>query len=272
MRIHPLDCGSFVPPGARWLGVPHGAWGPARLACQCLLVELPDRLLLVDAGIGLLDVQDPLRRMGPRFIGLTRPELDPAHAAIRQVQALGFRPQDVTEILITHLDIDHAGGLADFPWARVHLAQAEHTAAVVRPDRVERQRYRPAQWAHGPHWVTHGPGGESWMSFEGVRPLGDLGPDVLRVPLPGHTRGHCGFALRTDSGWLLHAGDAILDRRELGFWRHPPVALRAYQRALAMDVGARKRSRAALERCHLEHGHEVEIICTHEAAGAAQRG
>jgi len=65
---------------------------------------------------------------------------------------------------------------------------------------------------------------------------------------------------------VLHAGDAIFDRRELGFWRHPPVALRVYLRSLAEDPRARKRSRAALAHCHQEYGHEVEILCTHEAA------
>ena len=177
----------------------------------------------------------------------------------------------VTDVLITHMDVDHAGGLADFPHARVHLSLAEYQAAMQPPTRAERQRYRPVQWAHGPHWTTHGAGGEAWMGFEGVRSPADLGPDVLRVPLFGHTRGHCGYALRGEQGWLLHAGDAILDRRELGFWRHPPVALRAYQRALAIDVGARKLSRAALASCHRDHGHEVDIVCTHEAACLEER-
>jgi glyoxylase-like metal-dependent hydrolase (beta-lactamase superfamily II) len=270
MRIHHLDCGSLLPPGGRLLGVPQGAWGPARMACHCLLVELPDRLLLVDAGIGLQDLRDPLRRLGPSFLGVARPELEPSQCAVQQVQALGFRPQDVAEILVTHLDLDHIGGLADFPQARVHLSADEYEAGQ-RPSAVEQRRYRPIQWGHGPCWVTHGGGGDVWMGFEGVRPVAGLGPDILRVPLPGHTRGHCGYALRGDDGWLLHAGDAILDRRELGFWRHPPIALRAYQRSLAIDVRARKRSRAALARCHAEHAHEVAIICTHEAAALEER-
>ncbi len=272
MRIHHLDCGSMTPPGARFLGVPQGAWGPARLATHCLLAELPDRLVLVDTGFGLLDIHDPLRRLGPSFLAISHPQLEPMQAAIRQVQALGFQPQDVTDILLTHMDLDHAGGLADFPWARVHIARAEHQAATVNPSRAERQRYRLMQWSHGPHWVTHGGGGERWMGFEGVRPVQGLGADLLRVPLPGHTRGHTGYALRGEHGWVLHAGDAIFDRRELGFWRHPPVALRAYQRSLAVDVRARKRSRAALAHCHQEHGHEVEILCTHEASALNERG
>ncbi len=272
MRIHHLDCGSLIPPGGRWLGVPQGPWGPARLACHCLLAEFPGRLVLVDSGIGLQDVHDPLRRLGPGFIGIARPELVPSQTALRQVQALGLRPEDVSDILVTHLDLDHAGGLSDFPKARVHVAVAEHAAALRPPTRAERQRYRPLQWAHGPSWVTHGGGGESWMGFEGVRPLRGLGSDILRIPLPGHTRGHTGYALRSERGWLLHAGDAIFDRRELGFWRHPPVALRAYQRSISVDVRQRKASRGALARCHDQHGHEVEVICAHEAAALAERG
>jgi glyoxylase-like metal-dependent hydrolase (beta-lactamase superfamily II) len=270
MRIHHLDCGNFTPPGGRLLGASASEGGVARLACHCLLVELPDRLLLVDAGVGLNDVRDPLRRIGARMLALTRPQLEPMRTALRQVHSLGFRGEDVREILVTHMDFDHIGGLSDFPHARVHVAHAELQAAL-RPSRVERQRFRPLQWAHGPDWAAHGAGGERWLGFEEVRPLADLGPDLLRVPLPGHTRGHCGYAIRSEHGWLLHAGDAILDRRELGFWRHPPVALRAYQRSLAVDVRARKRSRAALAHCHQEHGHEVEILCTHDAAGLEER-
>jgi glyoxylase-like metal-dependent hydrolase (beta-lactamase superfamily II) len=271
MRIHHLDCGGMTPPGAGLLGVPQGSWGAARLACHCLVVERGDRLVLVDTGFGLQDLRDPLRRLGPAFLGMSRPDLDPGQVLVHQLGSLGFRAQDVSDILITHLDVDHAGGLADFPRARVHLSTDEHQAATQPPTRVERQRYRAVQWAHGPSWVTHGGGGEPWMGFEGVKPLQGLGPDILRVPLPGHTRGHCGYALRTEQGWLLHAGDAIMDRRELGFWRHPPVALRVYLRGVAVDVRARKRSRASLARCHQDHGHEVEIVCTHEVATLEER-
>jgi glyoxylase-like metal-dependent hydrolase (beta-lactamase superfamily II) len=271
MRIHHIDCGGMTPPGGRFLGVPQGTWGAARLACHCLVLELSDRLVLLDTGFGLQDLRDPLRRLGPAFLGMSRPDLDPGQVAQHQLGSLGLRPQDVSDILITHLDMDHAGGLADFPHARVHIAAAEHRAATQPPTRAERKRYRPQQWAHGPSWVTHGGGGEPWMGFEGVKPLPGLGPDILRVPLPGHTRGHCGYAVRGERGWLLHAGDAIMDRRELGFWRHPPVALRAYLRAVAVDLPARKRTRAALARCHQEHGHEVDIVCTHEAAALEER-
>ena len=271
MRVHHVNCGTLVPEGARWLGVPGGSWGPPRLVCHCLVVEHGDRLLLVDGGIGLQDLRDPLRRLGPVFLGTLRPTLDVAETASHRLHALGFSPRDVSDVLLTHLDPDHAGGLADFPHARVHLSTDEYRAAVVSPSKAARRRYQPIQWAHGPKWVSHGPAGEPWSTFEGVRPLDGLGPDILRVPLPGHTRGHCGYAIRVDAGWLLHAGDAILERRELGFWRHPPMGLRIYHRVMAADLRLRKRSHDQLRRCHQEHGHEIEIVCTHDAAAMGER-
>jgi len=43
-----------------------------------------------------------------------------------------------------------------------------------------------------------------------VRALPGARDDVLLIPLPGHSRGHCGVAVKTGEGWLLHCGDAYL--------------------------------------------------------------
>ena len=51
---------------------------------------------------------------------------------MRQIQRLGFDPRDVRDIVLTHLDFDHAGGLCDFPEARVHLLGAELAGARKR--------------------------------------------------------------------------------------------------------------------------------------------
>ena len=57
-------------------------------------------------------------------------------------------------------------------------------------------------------WAFYGEGGEDWFGFKGVRALGDREPDILMIPLPGHTLGHCGIAVRSKDKWLLHAGDS----------------------------------------------------------------
>jgi len=52
----------------------------------------------------------------------------------------------VTDIVLTHLDFDHAGGLDDFPRARVHLLAIERDCALQQARWLDRQRYRPQQW------------------------------------------------------------------------------------------------------------------------------
>ena len=58
--------------------------------------------------------------------------------------------------------------------------------------------------------AAHATTGERWYGFDCVRDLEGVGPDVLMVPLLGHTLGHAGVAVRRDDGWLFYAGDAYL--------------------------------------------------------------
>jgi glyoxylase-like metal-dependent hydrolase (beta-lactamase superfamily II) len=50
--------------------------------------------------------------------------------------------------------------------------------------------------------------GDRWYGFDAI-PLEGFAPEIWLIPLPGHTVGHCGVALRTEQGWVLHAGDAV---------------------------------------------------------------
>ena len=260
MTIHHLSCATLRPHGT--IG---GRLSPARMVAHCLVVERPGGLLLVDTGFGTGDIADP-RRLGRPFVALLRPELRPAETARAQVKALGHRVEDVTDIALTHLDLDHAGGIGDFPRARVHVLGPELDAAL-HPRVRERARYVAAQWAHGPRWVRHdegGPaGGEDWFGLAGVRVLGD---DVLLVPLPGHTRGHCGVAVRRpDGGWLLHAGDAYFHADELRTPPAAPLGLRAIQRLMAADDDQRRANQQRLRALHAPHADEVTVFSAHDA-------
>jgi glyoxylase-like metal-dependent hydrolase (beta-lactamase superfamily II) len=118
-----------------------GAGGPlseAPMCCHCFLIEGDDRLILVDTGLGVEDVNDS-RRLGFLFNALTRPRLDIAETALRQVADLGFRPDDVRDIVPTHLDLDHAGGMGDFPGAAVHVFATELRAASNPSGLLERR-------------------------------------------------------------------------------------------------------------------------------------
>jgi glyoxylase-like metal-dependent hydrolase (beta-lactamase superfamily II) len=233
---------------------------PRELVAHCLLVESNDRLVLVDTGFGVDDLQQGARRLGPvsLLLGLRR---DQTSSAWHQVGSLGHRPEDVSDIVVTHLDLDHAGGLADFPAARVHV-HARELSAARQPSPRERMRYVPAQWAHGPRWQEHLEGGDTWFGFASVTAVSD---DVLMVPLAGHTRGHCGVAVRRPGGgWLLHAGDAYFHVGDVEVPRRCPAGLRAFQRFMAVDNAARVRNLERLQALHHAHGDEVTVFCAHD--------
>ena len=247
--LHHLNCGTFTPP-----------FVPPMVA-HCLLVERPTGLLLVDTGFGTADVADP-RRLGQPFRAVVRPALDPAETAVAQVRALGLDPRDVTDIALTHLDLDHVGGIGDFPRARVHVHATELEAAT-QPALRDRARYVAAQWDHAPQWVRHREEGDTWFGFSSVTALDD---DVVLVPLFGHTRGHCGVAVRRpgDAGWLLHAGDSYFHAGEVHTPPTCPRTLRAFQRLLAHDDGARRANQRRLRHLHAEHRDEVRIFSAHD--------
>ncbi|AUG77157.1 MBL fold metallo-hydrolase [Kitasatospora sp. MMS16-BH015] len=262
MTIHHLDCATMCPRGGRAL------LGGDHLVGHCLLVEGPEGLVLVDTGFGTADVADP-KRLGPGLTVMSRPRLSLARTALHQVRALGHDPRDVRDIVLTHLDPDHAGGLSDFPWARVHVFGEELAAAVVPRNRNERQRYRTAQWAHGPKWVAHEPDGEHWYGFAATRVLD--APEVLLVPLPGHTRGHSAVAVRSGDSWLLHCGDAYFHHGEADpAVGRAPLGLALFQRALAVDDAARRHNQERLRALRREHEREVTLFCAHDPAELAR--
>lgn len=254
--VHHLNCATFHPPT---LG---GAF-PARMVAHCLLVEGDDGLVLVDTGLGTDDVQAAFRRLGPPFVLGFRPALERQETALEQVQALGFAAEDVRDILVTHLDVDHAGGLPDFPGATVHVFADELEAAERRRALREKGRYQPLHWAHGPKWLPHRVEGERWLDLEGVRVISD---DVLLVPLPGHTRGHCAVAVRRPSGgWFLHAGDTYFFAGEKEQPPSCPSGLRAFQSAVQMQKGPRLANAERVRSLHADHGDTVTVFCAHSA-------
>jgi glyoxylase-like metal-dependent hydrolase (beta-lactamase superfamily II) len=251
--IHHLNCATFRP-----TVVPH-------MVAHCLLVERADGLLLVDTGLGSDDIADP-RRLGGAWRALSRPVLTLAETAAAQVRALGHDPADVTDIVLTHMDLDHTGGLADFPGARVHVSAAELDAAE-HPRLKERGRYLPAQWAHGPDWVTHGDGGDDWFGFGAVRAIGD---DVVLVPLHGHSRGHQGVAVaRPGGGWVLHAGDTYFFTGDKQQPRDCPRRLRVLQTVFAADNQRRLANLERVQELYAAHGDEVTMFCSHDATELA---
>ena len=256
----------MCPHGGRLISGEGSVLGRARIVCHCLLVEGADGLVLIDTGFGLDDMRNT-RQLGLIFNTLFSPQARESDTAIEQVRALGFQPSDVRHIVATHLDVDHAGGLPDFPQAQVHVCASE-LRAMQNPPRRERQRYRigAQHWAHRPRWVDHSAGGDRWHGFESVRVLPESQAEILLVPLAGHTHGHTGVAVEHEGRWLLHCGDAFFHRGEMQTPPSCPPVLKGFQNINSVDNAKRRQNSERLRELALRHASEVELFCSHDPA------
>jgi len=229
----------------------------------CLLVETNDGLVLVDSGFGLQDYSDPTPLMRT-FAFLLGVPCDVEETAARQIAKLGFAIEDVKHIVLTHLHLDHAGGLPDFPHAQVHIFRPEYRAAMD-PRGFMGHFYVSAHWAHKPKWIIHDLVGDEWFGFDCIPIVYGLLPRILLVPLTGHTLGHCGVAVETTEGWLFQCGDAAspfhrkTDPHQMSDSHHTANVLPAWfaRRVIGPHV-------PRLRELVRDHGDKVRLISSHD--------
>lgn len=223
---------------------------------HCLLLEDSGRLALIDTGLGTQDIARPLERLGQTLIDIVGFQLLEDEPALRQIERLGLSPTRLTDIVLTHADVDHVGGLSDFPAARVHLSAEELRNVTGR-----HPRYVQAPFAHQPRWNPIESAPLEWYGLPATPLQLELDADALLVSLPGHTLGHCGVAIRLDSTWLLHVGDAYYLRVELTADDHPVSALAAQR---ADDDAQRRHTLHQLRRLARDHADEITMLGYHD--------
>lgn len=141
------------------------------------------------------------------------------------IAAAGHRLADVTDVIVTHIHLDHSGAMthvaAEAPHARIHVHPAGRPH-LVDPARLWASAARIYGDRMVPLWGDAGP-----VPPERVRPVGD--GDVLRVAgrefRALHTPGHAGhhLALHDADRQLVFTGDAAGVRAPGTGYVCPPV-------------------------------------------------
>jgi glyoxylase-like metal-dependent hydrolase (beta-lactamase superfamily II) len=169
---------------------------------NAFLIDSGSSLVLVDTGAGEL-----FGAYGGRLLG--------------SLTAAGYRAEDVTDILITHIHTDHSGGLTRggrivFPNATVHAAAPDVRFFLDGGDpgaRPEAHHHQEALATVEPYRSVG-----KLALFEGAT---RLLPGVTALPAPGHTPGHSIFRIESDGeslefwGDLIHVGAVQLPRPEI---------------------------------------------------------
>lgn len=178
----------------------------------CWVVEHPEGMLLIDAGIPP-DANKPI--WFPPFMPLVQRaapfEMSPEQTIDAQMQAAGLSPDDVRWLLVTHLHQDHDGCLRAFPNAEIMLARAEWAAAQGFAGRMS--GYLTWRWSDlNPTLIDFD--GDGLGAFAGSYTLTQAG-DVQLVPTPGHSAGHTSVLVHDGDVSLLFAGDASYSQQTL---------------------------------------------------------
>lgn len=148
-----------------------------------------DETILVDAGYDQIEAASRDRPI----------LLDPREA----LKPLGLNAEDVTQLIITHLHYDHAGGLHLFPNATIHL-QAAEMAYATGPCMCHGTLQMPFTADHICEAVQRVYSGRC-IFHEGDGAVAD---GVTVHCIGGHSRGLQAVRVRTDAGWLCLASDA----------------------------------------------------------------
>jgi glyoxylase-like metal-dependent hydrolase (beta-lactamase superfamily II) len=230
VKLHPLlSASTAAPPAylhrdpgrlgklrALGAGVPRSQYVPIPIVA--FLVEHPSAgAILIDTGFHPSVAVDPtqnLGRLGARvFAGV---KMDPSDAVSAQLRARGIDPGDVGLVVMTHLHIDHASAMSEYPEATFVFTAREWEAATDE-QRPWLHGYRRRQFDHAFDYRLldfEALEVESYATFgRAIDLLGD--GSVRLVYTPGHTHGHMSVILRLGDREALVAGDAIFTRRTL---------------------------------------------------------
>ncbi|MBX5470596.1 MAG: N-acyl homoserine lactonase family protein [Thermoleophilaceae bacterium] len=201
---------------ARALGirVPRERW--VRIPIQSFLLLHPAAgPVLVDTGLHPSVAVDPKQNLG-RLGALVLKEIEmrPTDAVPARLRAMGIEPQEIGVVVMTHLHLDHASAISEFPEATFVVSRAEWEAAV---ELGARRGYVRRQFDHAFDYRLidfEDPSIDSFATFgRAVDLFGD--GSVRVVYTPGHTRGHVSVIARLEDREALLAGDAIFTSRTL---------------------------------------------------------
>jgi glyoxylase-like metal-dependent hydrolase (beta-lactamase superfamily II) len=164
---------------------------PLDFSVNAFLVNTGTKLVLIDTGAG--------------------PEMATTGKLLSNLQAAGYKPEQVDEICITHMHGDHIGGLtqngkAVFPNAIVRTAQAEadywlSEAKMNAAPESARDYFKSAIAALHPY-----------VAAKHLRPFSgntEIVPGIHAVPAPGHTPGHTVYLVSSKNENLLLWGDLM---------------------------------------------------------------
>jgi glyoxylase-like metal-dependent hydrolase (beta-lactamase superfamily II) len=248
IKVHVLACGSTtvdeaLPFSSRsrnplaFTGLFRGKRHKIQVPVRAYLIEHPQGLVLIDTGW-----DEAIRTDARRYEGFANyfasPGMLPEGEGIRdQLAQLGYAIDDIDAVLMTHLDIDHAGGLQmvkNVP--EIYCSEKEWNAAQKTNPRYLKRLWKDVLM----------------KTFRDQLDLYDH--TITSVAMPGHSAGMTAYRIGTMDRYLLIAGDAGYGRAS---YEDPDLPGVEWNRQAAMNSLKRLQKIASDPHC-------IDILMTHD--------
>lgn len=159
------------------------------------LIDHPRGAVLFDTGANRSFALDPTQRYGALAAGFAIQMTEADHVVAR-ISELGFKPEDVDWVVLSHLHYDHAGNVEDFPGSKV-LVQTSELVFAHWPPVYQRATFLQRDF----------PFNANWIEVDGEYDIFGDGR-LITFPTPGHTPGHQSMLVQLDKKTLILVGDA----------------------------------------------------------------
>lgn len=217
-NIHAAPTGLFALDGGAMFGtVPKVLWQKSNppdelnripMEARALLLKSKDRNILIDTGNGSDFVAKYGEKLGTKFGEMYG--VDPSGTnLISSLGKHGLKPEDITDVILTHLHFDHAGGatkadtsgkiVPTFPKAVYHVQKSNYETAI-KPNIREKASYL------APNFQPLVEAGV--LKFvEGAQK--NYFPNIHLFVSNGHTVGHQVVMIEDEQNQIIYCGDVI---------------------------------------------------------------
>ena len=201
-------------------------------------IDTDDGWVLFDTGSDPAAATDPAGTWG-RLAKAFRLEMSEADHPVARLAEAGVNMADIAHVVVSHLHVDHAGGIRFFPDATVHLQRAERRWGQY-PDRF------------GAPGFLHSDFDRPEITYQYHEGDAQIVPGVHVVLTDGHTPGHQSLVVDLPSRRFVLTGDAAYRRDQIDRLLPPPTTTDEFAaiRSLARLRGFEDRDGATILVAH----------------------
>lgn len=165
---------------------------PVPVSTNSFLLETGSRRVLIDTGAGSL-LKDDIGHL------------------VSSLRSSGYTPEQVTDVVITHMHVDHVGGLVNsgamsFPNAQLHISRTEYEHWLDPAKRAVAVESQQETFTKSPEMIApYKQAGRLQLAESGDTIM----PGVTLISRPGHTPGSLEIKVESRGQTMMFLGDML---------------------------------------------------------------